>query len=177
MGMIKTASLLSLYLIAESLGIKVSHVDLHKTSTGLLGKADALNKKITLDYSLKDCPREHKCVLAEEIGHILYPPQPGHIAYHARGYYDIDNIERSMIKVTVAQDERKALDWATGVLMPNVEFWRAVKEGENTLCKLADWFDVTEWFVRIKIGYIRRKARDEGNKLKWGDIIKRNYRS
>ncbi len=116
---------------------------------------------MTLDNSLKFCTREQKCVLAEEIGHVLYPLRPGHIAYQARGYYDIDNIERSMIKAFVAQYKRRALDWASNALIQDdVEFWRALKEGESTLYDLHEYFSVTEWFLRLKIGYIRRKARD-----------------
>ncbi len=164
----------TLLLITDTLGIKVKFKDLNRNHIGLLGKADANKRKVVLDNSLKFCMREQKCILSEEIGHILYPPRPGHIAYHARGYYDIDNIERSIIKVTVAQDERRALDWATNALIPDVEFWRAVEEGENILYQLADWFEVTEWFMRIKIGYIRRKALDNGTRLKWNDIIRRN---
>ena len=162
-----------LYLIADALDIKVYFKDLNKNYTGLLGKADATKREIILDISLKDNRREQKCVLAEEIGHILYPPRPGHIAYHSRGYYDYDNIKRSMIKVTVAQDERMALDWATNALISDVEFWRAIEEGENTLGHLQEYFSVTEWFIRLKIGYIRRKARGDGQRLKWRDIIRR----
>lgn len=146
-----------LFLMVDGFNIRVIYRDLNKHSTGLLGEADTFKRTITLDHSLISYQREHKCVLAEEIGHILYPPRPGHIAYHARGYYDTDHIERCNIRATVAQDERAALDWATSVLMPDVEFWRAVKGGDNTLNKLAEHFEVTEWFVRIKIGYIRRK--------------------
>ncbi len=163
-----------LILMVEGLNIRLIYRDLNKNNVGLLGEADASNRTITLDCSLVDYPREHKSVLAEEIGHVLYPPRPGHIAYHARGYYDTDHIERCNIRATVAQDERMALDWATGVLMPDVEFWRVVEEGENTLWQLADWFEVTEWFVRIKVGYIRRKARENGKRLKWNDIIRRH---
>lgn len=160
--------------MVEGLEVKLIYGNLNKNDIGLLGKADASKRLITLDHSLTNYRREHKCVLAEEIGHILHPPRPGHVAYHARGYYDTDHIERCNIRATVAQDERKALDWATGVLMPDVEFWRIVEKGENTLYQLADWFDVTDWFVRIKIGYVRRKARDHGKKFKWNDIIRRD---
>lgn len=162
-----------LYMIADTLDIDVKFDHLNKNYIGLLGMADASRGLITLDFSLRDHPREHKCVLAEEIGHILHPPRPGHVAYHCRGYYDYDSIEQSMLRITVAQDERDALDWATGVLMPDVEFWRVIKEGTVTLHQLIDHFEVTGWFARIKIGYIRRKARDQGQRVRWRDVVRR----
>jgi len=77
------------------------------------------------------------------------------------------------LQATVAQDERKALQWATSVLMPDVEFSRAQENGADTIGKLADWFDVEPWFVMVKISYLRRKDRENGQRIKWRDIIKR----
>ena len=140
---------------------------------GLLGKANARTKTITLDTRLEPKYRLLKCVLAEEIGHILYPPRPGHVAYHSTNYYHIDHCDRSNIKAIVAQDERKALTWATGVLIPDVEFWRVNRNGVDTVYELAEYFEVEEWFMMLKIGYVRRTARNAGHKIKWKDIIKR----
>ncbi|HBX24005.1 MAG TPA: hypothetical protein DEF34_10300 [Desulfotomaculum sp.] len=159
-----------LFFWTDLFGIKVVFRNLRP---GLLGSADAWRKIITLDESLRDRPRLMKCVLAEEIGHILYPPRPGHIRYHSTGFWETEYLERSHLKVIVAQDERKALTWATGVLIPDVEFWRAIGEKHNTIYKLADYFEVEDWFVWIKIGYIRRKASNQGQRLKWRDIIRR----
>jgi len=154
----------------DLLGIKAIFRNLQP---GLLGSADAWRKIIKLDNSLRGRPRLMKCVLAKEIGHILYPPRPGHIRYHSTGFWETEHHERSHLKVIVAQDERKALTWATSVLIPDVEFWRAIGEKHNTVYELADYFEVEEWFVLLKIGYIRRKARDDGQRLKWRDIIRR----
>ena len=140
---------------------------------GLLGMADAGSMTITLDQSLKDKPRKLRCILAEEIGHILFPPRPGHIRYHSTWFVDIESTEQSNIKVIVAQDERKALQWATSVLMPDVEFWRKKDSGVDTIHGFADCFEVEEWFVRLKIGYLRMKAKSDGNKFRWRDIIKK----
>jgi len=135
--------------------------------------AYADERMVYLDKSLLKSQRKHKCILAEEIGHILHPPRPGHVAYHSTEYIQSNSYGRSNLKIIVAQDERKALTWATGVLIPDVEIWRAIGEKRNTVYELADYFDVEEWFVRIKIGYIRRKARDNRQRLKWRDIIRR----
>lgn len=153
---------------ARELKIDVRYRNLQKKTPGLLGKANAAINTITLDTSLKLNPREHKCVLAEEIGHILFPPRPGHIAYHRKGYWYKDSTERCFIKGIVAQDERKALDWATGVLMPDVVFCRFIENGDKSLPEIADYFDVEEWFAKFKIAYVRRKAKLEGKRLSWG---------
>lgn len=162
-----------LYIWAVELGITVTFGNLRKYNPGLLGKADAATITITIDNSLIKKRRKLKCVLAEEIGHILYPPRPGHVAYHSTNYYHIDHCDRSNIKAIVAQDERKALTWATGVLIPDVEFWRVNRNGVDTVYELAEYFEVEEWFMMLKIGYIRRAARNKGQKIKWKDIIKR----
>lgn len=159
-----------MYVFAQGLGIKISVKDLQSKKPGLLGKANAKTKEIELDISLLDDTRKHKCVLAEEIGHILYPPRQGHTAYHSRNFFNYDN--RGNIEAIVAQDERKALDWATNVLISDVEFYRVIKNNV-TLFQLTEYFDVDEWFMRHKIAYVRRKARNEGTKLKWRDIIRR----
>ena len=154
--------------MADICDIKVEYGHL---PTGLLGKANAETKTITLDTRLKPRSRLHKCVLAEEIGHILYPPRPGQVRYHSKGFYDMENI--GMVKHIVAQDERKALDWAASVLVPDVEFWDAIHNGVDTVLGMMEYFEVEDWLVRHKIGYVRRKGRDSGERLKWKDIIGR----
>ena len=118
-------------------------------------------------------PRLQKCILAEEIGHILYPPRPGHIAYHMAGYKYIDSHKRSNIKALVAQDERRALTWATSVLMPNVKFNRIMENGSYSVSEIAELFVVEPWFARLKIAYYQRKERESGRKTKWKDLIRR----
>jgi len=163
-----------LYALAKKLGIQIIYKDLLNKHSGLLGMADAANKTITLDWLLRGNYRQLKCILAEEIGHILFPPRPGHIRYHSKRFIHADHIDRSLTKAIVAQDERKARQWAANILMPDDEFWRALREGANTVYRLAEWFDVEEWFVLMKIGYVRLQARESGVKLKWRDIIKRD---
>lgn len=166
-------SMNTLYDIAMELDIEVIFRNLRQRHPDLLGMADASNRTIHLDQTLNQSPRQHRCVLAEEIGHIIYPPRPGHIRYHSRQYMDRDCIDRSNIRTIVAQDERKALKWATNVLIPDVEFWRVISEGENNIYQLVDKFDVEPWFLLLKIGFIRRQARESGKRLKWRDIVRR----
>ena len=162
-----------LFIFAMGLNIEVKFRNLRKMHPDLLGMADASNRTIALDQTLNQSPRQLRCVFAEEIGHIMFPPRPGHIRYHSKQYIEANHIDRSIIQHTVAQDERKALQWATGFLMPNVEFWQAVEEGANTVISLNDWFDVETWFTHLKIGFIRRQVRDDGWRLRWRDVIRR----
>ncbi|MDD4334795.1 MAG: hypothetical protein PHY77_04225 [Desulfotomaculaceae bacterium] len=141
-----------LFVWAKALDIKIVFTEL---CSGLLGMADASKKLIMLDNSLKDKPRELKCVLAEEIGHILFPPRPGHIRYHSKSFLQREDC--SMVKHIVAQDETKALDWATCVLLGNVDICRIKSIGAISLNELADHFDVEPWFMEHRIGYLRRK--------------------
>lgn len=154
-----------LFYWARLLGITVMFADL---PAGLLGQADADTKTIILDRTLKSSARQFRCVLAEEIGHILHPPRPGHLRYHSKNYWQME--DRSSIKHIVAQDERKALDWATGVLMPDVEFTRIMEAGNYSVSEIAELFEVEPWAALHKIGYYRRKA---DRRVKWCDIIRR----
>jgi Zn-dependent peptidase ImmA (M78 family) len=162
-----------LYRVVDEQGIKLDYSSLRQFGGGILGMFTVHPKVglfILLDESLLSSPREHRCVLAEEIGHALCPPRQGHIRFHRRRYNAADNDA-----IIVAQDERKALLWATSFLVPDVDFWRtATKCGLNTVPELAEHFCVTEWFVRAKIGFVRRQARGQGVKLRWSDIIKRS---
>lgn len=153
---------------AKIYGISILY---EKLEDGLLGKADAETKTITLDPSVLDNPRQHICVMAEEIGHILFPPRPGHVRYHSKGFYQTENC--STTKNTVAQDERKARDWATGVLLGHVDIARIKEVGARSIGELADHFEVEPWFIDHRIGYLRRKARDNGQKIKWRELIRR----
>ena len=146
---------------------------MRKQNPNYLGKANAATKTITLDVSLKDKPRQLKCVLAEEIGHILYPPGFGHVRYHSQAYWQSNQLDRSKLQYHVAKDERMALDWATGVLISDNQMLSAKKEGINTLPLLAEYFDVEPWIIDLKIGYLRRKGREKGIKYKWTDFIDR----
>lgn len=162
----------SLFEWAYIFGIKVVFKNLKGLHPGPLGLADAEKKIIELDQSLKDSPRQLKAILAEEIGHILYPPRPGHIRYHSRGFWQSEDC--GSIQQTVAQDERKALDWATNVIMPNVEFSRIVKDGNLSLGELAEHYEVDPLFAKHKVSYYRRKERMSGRRVKWKELIRRD---
>lgn len=153
-------------------GIKIIYAGL---PDGLLGRANAKTLTIVLNDSLRDNPQEEKCVLLEEIGHSIFPPRPGHIRFHSKNFYKREDC--GMIKQTVAQDERKARDWATSVLLGNVDIARIKEVGAFSLNELADYYDVAPWFMEHRVGYLRRKAHENGQKLRWREIINREQSS
>ncbi|RYD02603.1 hypothetical protein N752_25075 [Desulforamulus aquiferis] len=73
-----------MYNLANELEIKVVITNL---TPGLLGKANARTKTIYFEKSSK-LHQKHKCIMAEEIGHIISPPRHGHIAYHSINFYE-----------------------------------------------------------------------------------------
>lgn len=139
-----------LYRIITKRCIELEYDDLKSIGKGLLGLYvldPAIGHLIVLDSHLLQQPRLHRCVLAEEIGHSFYPPRAGVIRFHCKHGNEA---------VIVAQDERKALRWATDFLMPDDEFCRAVSQGYVTMHELADYFYVEEWFVQAKIDFLKR---------------------
>lgn len=149
-----------LYKLINELHITLEYEDLKRYSPGLWGLYvldPTIGHLIVLDRLLLSRPRLHRCVLAEEIGHALHPPRPGHLRFYRRPWRVVDNQA-----VIVAQDEAKALRWATDFLMPDVEFWRAVSKGYNTVPELADYFYVEEWFVRAKLKFLSTRNHTTG---------------
>ncbi|WP_066638977.1 ImmA/IrrE family metallo-endopeptidase [Desulfolucanica intricata] len=158
--------------LTRKLEIIVEYRDLHhEQHPGLDAYADAEKKLIVLDISLKDRLRHYKCVLAEEIGHILFPPRPGHVAYHMRDYQKLDYNNRSNIRAIVAQDERMALSWAANILIPDSELETAIKNGVDSVYTLCEWFDVEVWFMLIRLDLYKKKFGKNGEKNICKDII------
>jgi Zn-dependent peptidase ImmA (M78 family) len=119
---------------------------------------------ILLDNSLFYGYRLHRCILAHELGHHFFPPRSRIIAFH-RSDFNQD--------ITTSQDEQKAMKYGTNLLLPTEQVWTAIKNGYDSVSLLAEYFYVTDWFVRAKIGFIRLDERERGNKLKWRDILNR----
>jgi Zn-dependent peptidase ImmA (M78 family) len=165
-----------IYEIAESEKISIAYDDLQKIGDiqGFYTIDPRAGPIIVLDLSLLSQPRLHRCVAAHELGHHFYPPRINAttiIAFYRSNQYT----SYSQKEIIVSQDENKALRWATELLMPSAEVWAALQDGYNTVPLLAEHFNVTEWFVRAKIGYMRRGARDAGIKIKWRDVIDKSH--
>lgn len=158
-----------LFDLIEQEGIYLEYASLfEKANVHGLYLSDSKTNVIILDGNL-DKPENiklHKCVLAEEIGHHFTSPRT--ILYQLHGSCSLDRLKLKQI----AQDEYKALVWATNFIMPNVEFNRAVSEGCRSVYDLSEWFDVTPWFVYRKLGIIKRKYRGMGIKMRSRDYFK-----
>ncbi len=154
--------------IIEKEGIFLAYDNLQQVGQvqGLYTVHPDIGPMILLDKPLLYKSNEHRCIAAHELGHHFFPPRSGIVAFHRTNQFS-----DSQKEITIHQDENKALRWSTELLMPSEETWRVIRDGYNTIPLLADRFNVTEWFARAKIGYIRLEERSKGIKLKWRDII------
>jgi len=141
--------------ITQIFNIKIIFKKLDKEIFGLASGEKGL---IILDDSLRFNQKKQKCVLAEEIGHLLIPPRPGHMVYYTTGYRNYDYHKRSTIRTTVAQDEFKALKWAANILISDVELNKLIKSNYGNICELADYFGVEVWFMQLKLKLMECKA-------------------
>lgn len=96
--------------------------------------------------------RLHNCVLAEEIGHYFTAPQSN--IFKMYGSCNLDYLHQ----LQRSRDEIKALKWAVNYLIPDEQFNKAILDGCQSVHELAEFFDVTEWFVYRKLGAIKIKA-------------------
>ena len=155
--------------IASSLGIEVVYHDIHSKKPLLDGYAIPYQQKIVIEKSLK-YTTQGTCVLAEEIGHCLYPPLSNHIMYHRTDYYDMSQWDCDNLAVKVAKEEHQAMFFATNLLIPDKKFWDYYKSGPHTIYEWCEHFGVTEWFMLRKIDFMRSKSIP---KRKGSDLIAR----
>lgn len=152
-----------LWLMADSMKVFVDFVPLREDNPDLWGiyisdlatlvdfRINKTCPAILLDKSLVANYRMQKCILAEELGHHMTAPRT-----------DIRKIYTSFKKfsgneeIKMAQDERKALLWATEFLMPTKNFCRLLSK-DYLLYELADEFYVTEWMVWRKMEFLKIK--------------------
>lgn len=154
--------------IASLYNIRVIYRNLHVSNPVLEGYAKPLQRLIVLDNSLLGRPTDHICVLAEEIGHIFYPPVYSCVNYHRADFYQKDTLARSEIKYQHSKTERVALVWATGYLIPDEEFWEFAASGPREFVEWLEHFGVAEWLMRWKIGFMKTQTH-----FKCRNIIKR----
>lgn len=130
----------------EKIGVKyidLSHVP--ENIHGLYFYEKRIGPLIILDTQLKHSRRLHKCVLAEEIGHFYTSPRTNLLVTYTS----------ANLQIVESQDERKALQWGTDFLIPDAELIKALAEGYHSCFELAEYFDVTEWFMYRKLGFLK----------------------
>ena len=127
----------SLLEIAEYEGIEVHEIELPERIKGLYYENSiALNKRLETD-------KERKCVLAEELGH--YFTSVG----------DILNLKIESNR----KQEIRAKNWAIQKLVPFDELVYAHQQGYVNVYELAEYFDVTEDFMKEAVLFYQRKYR------------------
>lgn len=154
-----------LWSIIEKERIAVKYRNLKQEQESLLGLyfyCEMAGPIIILDNSLKDFQRIHKCVLAEEIGHFYTSPRSNYLVAYT-SYAS---------QLAMSQDERKAHQWATDFLIPDIELFKAVEDGFRSCYELAERFEVTEWFVHRKMGFLKMCFRRTGLKVRGRELFK-----
>lgn len=116
---------------------------------------------IILGKHLLYSSRLHKCVLAEEIGHYYTAPRTNLL---------LSNTSANL-QTMESQDERRAAQWATDFLIPDRELDKALKAGYRSCFELAEYFDVTEWFIYRKLGLLKMCFRRTGLKVRGRDLF------
>lgn len=150
-----------LYDITCREGIYCEHTDLHAACPDLHGcyiHDPTGGPVILLDKSLEYNTPLHACVLSEEVGHYFTAPRTD----LTRVYHE--HREANMM-TKLAQDERKALRWATDFLIPDVELCRALTNGYRKSYELAEYFVVTEWFIKQKLELFRLQLLRMGRRI------------
>lgn len=151
--------MIKLWEIVEKEKIKVKYRDLSEAAErpyGLYIHCAKTGPLIFLDPLLKHSRRMHRCVLAEEIGHFYTTPRTN----------PLKSYTSANLKIMNSQDERKAMQWAADFLMPDLEVTKAFEVGCRGCFELAEYFDVTEWFVQRKLGFWKMRFRRTGLKVR-----------
>lgn len=128
---------------------------------GLYMYDQEIGPAIILGNHLRHSRRLHKCVLAEEIGHFYTAPRTNLLMAYTS----------ANLKAMMSQDERKAIQWATDFLVPDVELVKALEAGCRSCYELAEYFDVTEWFMYRKMGLLKMCFRRTGLKVRGRDLF------
>jgi len=128
--------------IAEDNDIDVAYINCPKSGSISLMTEDG-TCYIGLDKKVADCETIGKIRLAHELGHCTKG------AFYNR-YSELD---------IISKHEYRANKWAAQKLIPYEDFIKACKQGYTETWQLAEYFDVTEDFVRtayniyINMGY------------------------
>lgn len=123
--------------IVEYEGIEIHEIELPHRIKGLYyDKSIAINKRLETN-------KERKCVLAEELGHYF------------TSIGDILNLKVESNR----KQEIRARNWAIQKLVPFEELVLAFNEGYTNVYELAEYFDVTEDFMKESILFYQRKYK------------------
>ena len=122
-----------LYSIAEKSGIKIERFDLKEN--GSVSVKSGQNLYVALDNNIGGA--KEKVSLAHEIGHCV-----------TLSFYNI----YSPLDVR-GKHERRAQSWAIKTLVPKTKLNRALKKGYDNVYLLAEYFGVTDEFMKQALEY------------------------
>jgi Zn-dependent peptidase ImmA (M78 family) len=153
-----------LWEIIEKEKIRVLYEDLSgipEKPHGLYLHDTKIGAVIVLDINLNHSRRLKKCVLAEEIGHFYTAPRTNVL----RTYTSSND------QIMLSQDERKAAQWSTDFLVPDALLAESLRAGCRSCFELAEYCDVTEWFMCRKLGLLKMCFRRSGLKVRGKDLF------
>lgn len=108
-----------------------NNIEIYYSNTPLC-KSIAINNHICMDYSLMWQGAEERVHLAHELGHCV-----------TGSFYN-----RWAARDVRQRHENKADKWAIKKLVPKDELLKAIKSGHINIWDLADYFNVTEDFMK-----------------------------
>lgn len=153
-----------LWQLIDSENIEVLYYPLRNTPEKALGLyiIDGNKSIILLDDALDENNANYGCVLAHEVGHHFTAPRTSLVTAHT--CYGNE--------VAMGKDEHRATVWATDYYIPDMELFKAVLAGNNTINQLAEQLFVAEWFMYRKIFIIKMRMRTMGVKIRFRDFLK-----
>ena len=130
---------IKLYKIADREGIRVDFPHMPNVKSACI----SLNGKnfIAIDKGVRYGSAEEKVKLAHEIGHCA-----------SNGFYSVGEEIKDR-----EEKERKADSWAIENLVPLSELELAIKNGQEDVFVLAEYFGVTESFMQKALQYYSEK--------------------
>ncbi len=123
--------LLTLYQIADVEHIEVDCFELNKRESLSLMDEEG-HRYIAVDPNKLCSVLDEKMKIAHELGHCIT-----NSFYNQRATFDIRQ-----------KHENRADKWAIRQLVPKSAFFRALGNGYTEICQLAEYFNVTEDFMR-----------------------------
>jgi len=145
--------------VIDTLGIDIQYEDLHSQNPNYDGYACPAQKLIVLDISIRGT-RQELCVLSEETGHHVEQPGLHQKIYHSKEFWKLDHLMRGNVWALCAKDERRAVRWGTGIVIPDREFWDFAATGPHLMWEWCEHFGVEGWFMAAKMGYIRVREHE-----------------
>lgn len=132
-----------LFKVAEDENVVIEYIKLPRNILGLYYKGPDLPPSIGINRNIVNDSPLFTSVLAEELGH------------HFTTVFDTSaECFSYRDKLLINKVENLALRWATNFVIPNKELVQALKAGITTVYDLAEYFTVTEDFIKQKFYFV-----------------------